>query len=85
VSLVPTATLVLALSSVCSAWAGPPTDQLRAGLDRVVKILHDPELAGEQRTDQRRAAIGRVADEIFDFGDMARRSLGPHWGQADSR
>ena len=77
--LIATATLLLALSSVVSVWAGPPTDQLREGVDGVVRILRDPALAGEQRGDQRRAAIGRAASEIFDFGEMARRSLGPHW------
>jgi phospholipid transport system substrate-binding protein len=76
-----TVTLLLALSSVASAGAGPPTDQLREGVDRVVRILHDPALAGDRQLDQRRTAIGVVASEIFDFGDMARRSLGPHWEQ----
>jgi hypothetical protein len=77
--LIPTVTLLLALSLMSSVWAGPPTDQLRDGVDGVVKILRDPALSGEQRGDQRRTAIGRVAGEIFDFGEMARRSLGPHW------
>src|SRR4029453_11461890 len=76
-----TVTLLLALSSVASAWAGPPTDQLREGVDRVVRILHDPALAGDRQVDQRRTALGLVASEIFDFGDMAKRSLGPHWQQ----
>jgi phospholipid transport system substrate-binding protein len=76
---IPTVTLLLALSSVASAGAGPPTDQLREGVDRVVRILRDPALAGDRQVDQRRTAIGVVASEIFDFGDMARRSLGPHW------
>ena len=76
--LILTVTLLLALSSV-SAWAGPPTDQLRQGIDRVVQILRDPALAGDRQADERRAAIGRVAGEIFDFGDMAKRSLGQHW------
>lgn len=79
--LILTVTLLLALSSVVSAWAGPPTDQLREGIDRVVRILRDPALAGERQADERRAAIGRVADEIFDFGDMAKRSLGQHWNR----
>ena len=79
--LILTVTLLLALSVVLSAWAGAPTDQLRDGVGRVVKILHDPALAGEQRGDERRAAIGRVAAEIFDFGDMAKRSLGQHWAK----
>ena len=79
--LILTVTPLLALSVVLSAWAGAPTDQLRDGVGRVVKILHDPALAGEHRGDERRAAIGRVAAEIFDFGDMAKRSLGQHWAK----
>jgi phospholipid transport system substrate-binding protein len=79
--LILTVTLLLALSLVLSAWAGAPTDQLREGVGQVVKILHDPALAGEHRGDERRAAIGRVAAEIFDFGDMAKRSLGQHWAK----
>jgi phospholipid transport system substrate-binding protein len=77
--LIPIVTLLMTLSSVFSAWAGPPTDQLKEGVERIVSILHDPALAGEQRANQRRAAISLVAGEIFDFGDMARRSLGLHW------
>ncbi len=71
--------LLLALCSVHGAWAGPPTDQLREGVDRVVKILRDPELQGDKRADERRVAINKAADEIFDFGETAKRSLGQHW------
>lgn len=73
--------LPLTLASAQGAWAGPPTDQLRNGVDRVLKVLRDPELRGDTRIDQRRIAISKVADEIFDFGDMAKRALGPHWAQ----
>src|SRR6185369_8597771 len=43
------AVLVLACAtwSVPGAWAGAPTDQLRGGIDRVFKILRDPEMAGD--------------------------------------
>jgi phospholipid transport system substrate-binding protein len=71
--------LLPALVAAQGAWAGPPTDQLRDGVDRVFKILRDPELKGGTQTTQRRIAIGKVADEIFDFGDMAKRALGQHW------
>ena len=71
--------LLFALSSVHGAWAGPPTDQLREGVDRVLTILRDPELAGDKQVDQRRSAISKVAGEMFDFGEMAKRSLGQHW------
>jgi phospholipid transport system substrate-binding protein len=69
------------LSAVHGAWAGPPSDQLRAGVDRVFKILGDPELKGDTKATQRRTAIVIVAHEIFDFGEMAKRSLGQHWVQ----
>jgi phospholipid transport system substrate-binding protein len=71
--------LVFALCSVHGAWAGPPTDQLRDGVDRVITILRDPGLEGEKQVIPRRAAISKVAAEIFDFGEMAKRSLGQHW------
>src|SRR3972149_9836918 len=67
--------------SVGGVWAAPPTDQLRDGVDRVFAILRDPALEGDTKVIQRRSAISKVAGEIFDFGAMAKRSLGPHWTQ----
>jgi len=74
-------TLVLpfVLSSVQTALAGPPTDQLRDGVEQVVKILKDPELRGDDKTDERRAAIIKHADKIFDFTETAKRALRQHW------
>ena len=73
--------LLFALVPARGAWGGPPSDQLRAGIDRVFKILGDPELDGDKKLTQRRTAIVIVANEMFDFGEMAKRSLGQHWAQ----
>jgi phospholipid transport system substrate-binding protein len=73
--------LLSALGLVPSAWAGPPTDQLRQGVERVIKTLKDPELSGDKKTSERRAALSRLADEIFDFTESAKRALGQHWAQ----
>jgi phospholipid transport system substrate-binding protein len=61
------------------AWAGAPTDQLKAQIDRTVKILDDPELKKSGRQRDRRAAVRQVANEIFDFAETAKRSLARHW------
>jgi phospholipid transport system substrate-binding protein len=61
------------------AWAGAPTEQLRTQIDRVIKVLEDPEMAKEARMVERRTVIRRVANDIFDFTETTRRSLGPHW------
>jgi phospholipid transport system substrate-binding protein len=61
------------------AWAGPLSDQLRGQVDRVIKVLEDPELKREGRLPERRTAIRRIVSEIFDFNETTRRSLGQHW------
>jgi len=70
---------VVALVAGRDAWAGPPTDQLRLQIERVIKVLDDPELAKDGRMVERHIAIRRIANEIFDFSETTRRSLGTHW------
>jgi phospholipid transport system substrate-binding protein len=66
--------LLLVASSV---WASPPTDQLKQRVDQVIKVVDDPALKGKSA--ERRAAIRKIAEDIFDYPDAARRALGPHW------
>jgi phospholipid transport system substrate-binding protein len=73
--------VLFGLAWVHGASAGPPTDQLRDGVQHVVQILKDPELMGDAKAPERSAAVNKVADEIFDFGETAKRALGPHWAQ----
>lgn len=61
------------------AWAGPPSDQLRARIDSVIKVLEDPEFKKDSKTAARRATIRAIAGEIFDFREISQRSLGRHW------
>ena len=78
------ASLLIVLFAVCpapGAWGDAPTEHLREGVDRVAKILQDPRLKGDKQVAHRRLAISRVASEMFDFDEMAKRSLGPHWAQ----
>ena len=77
--VISTVIVLLALCPLHGAWAGPPTDQLSDGVDRVFKILKDPELQGEKKAEQRRSAVIKAAGTIFDFGEMAKRTLGQHW------
>jgi phospholipid transport system substrate-binding protein len=69
--------VVLVLSAATYAWAGPPTEQVRAYTDQVVKVLQSPALT----LPERRAAIGHIASEAFDVSETAQRALGVHWQQ----
>ena len=72
------ALLVLAAAAP-KAWAGAPADQLFARLDEVLKVLDDPELKKAGKGQERRQAIRQIANDILDFEEIAKRSLGRHW------
>jgi len=61
------------------AWAGAPTDQLKSQVDQVIKLLDDPAL--KDKPAERRAQVRKMAEDIFDYPDTARRALGNHWNQ----
>jgi phospholipid transport system substrate-binding protein len=70
--------LLVGLSSAPAA-AGVPTDQLKGAVERVLKTLDDPALKGDARLGERRVAVRKIANEIFDFSEIAKRSMARHW------
>ncbi len=67
--------LALVLGSGAQAMAGAPTDQLREYSDQVISVLNDP----ASRHQDRRAAVRKIANEIFDVAETAKRALARHW------
>jgi phospholipid transport system substrate-binding protein len=57
--------------------AASPAEEVRASIDRVLATLKDPRL--QKNPEKRRQQIKEIIRERFDFGEMARRSLGPEW------
>jgi phospholipid transport system substrate-binding protein len=75
-----TTALVLTLALLLAAppaRAGAPTEQLRMQVDRVLKLIDDPTLKDKPK--DKRVAVRKIADDIFDFGETAKRALGRHW------
>ena len=70
---------VLSVLPLAVAQAGPPTDQLRNRVDRILQVLSDPEMMKDSRTAERRTTMRRIAGEVFDFTEISRRSLGRYW------
>jgi phospholipid transport system substrate-binding protein len=73
-----TMTVAAVFAGGSPAWAGAPTEQLRGRIDRVLKIL-DPEAKQDGKSEERRAAIRKVAWETFDYREISQRSLARHW------
>ena len=63
------------------AGAGAPTDQLRQTINQVLAILKDPQLKGLDKKGERRKKLEDTISTRFDFTEMAKHALGPHWQQ----
>lgn len=68
----------LFFSSLSFAQAGP-TVQVKSTIDRVLDVLRDPTLKGEEKDVARGKVLKKVIYARFDFSEMAKRSLGVHW------
>ena len=65
------------------AFAGPPAEQLASQIDRVLAVLDDPAFKGDEQVGPRRQAVRRVTDELIDWDEMGRRTLGARWQTLD--
>lgn len=63
----------------CPASAGGPLDQARETTDKILAILKDPGMKDASKAQEKKALIGKVVDERFDWEELSRRSLGRHW------
>jgi len=70
---------VFVLTLPVASHAGVPTDRVKSASDRVIAILKDPAFKGPAKEPLRRKKIREAVFEVFDFGEMAKRSLAIYW------
>lgn len=58
------------------AWANP-TEDVKKTVDEVVHIVADKEM--KKNVTKRRQVLKKAISGIFDYTEMAKRSLGKHW------
>ena len=59
--------------------AGDATERIRGTIDRAIEILKDPALAAKDKKEERRDRLRKEIAPVFDFAEMAKRSLGLNW------
>ncbi len=64
-----------------SANAGAPLDLVRTTVDRAIQILKDPKLSSPDKKKERVDRLREALAAVFDYEEMAKRALGPHWRQ----
>lgn len=68
---------------VSAASLASPTEVVRLAVEQVVRLMQDSERPAA--SEARRFEIRLVANRLFDFTEMARRSLGRHWSDRTSQ
>lgn len=61
--------------------ADSPTERVRATVDKVLTIVRSPNPKSKAQIKAQRAQLLEVIYPRFDFTEMAKRSLGPHWAR----
>lgn len=61
--------------------AGGPTEQVKGTVDKVLTIVRSSHPTSKAQMEAQRAQLVEVIYPQFDFTEMAKRSLGPHWAR----
>jgi phospholipid transport system substrate-binding protein len=80
--------LLAAILALCSARpiaAGEPTEQIRGALNQGVEILNRAKLNTKEKRSDTINRLREVVYPLFDFEEMAKRSLGSHWRRLEPK
>lgn len=69
--------LLFAVLFLASHALAAPTDDVKKTVDEVVRIVADKDM--KKNDQKRRQALKKTISQIFDYTEMAQRSLGKHW------
>jgi len=71
--------IIIFLSAPNPIRAGDPTERIRFVVEQGIAILNDPKLQSKNGKQVYLDRLREVIFPLFDFPEMARRSLGFHW------
>jgi phospholipid transport system substrate-binding protein len=62
-------------------YSGVPLETVKGQITRVLEVLRNPALKGESGRKVKREEIRSISEEMFDFTELSRRSLGQNWNK----
>ncbi|HMK49358.1 MAG TPA: ABC transporter substrate-binding protein [Thermodesulfovibrionales bacterium] len=64
--------------------AGPPLETVKSQINRILDVLRDPALKGEAGKKVKRDKIRGVSENMFDYAELSRRTLGQNWSKLNA-
>jgi phospholipid transport system substrate-binding protein len=69
----------IALGAAVFAHAGEPLEVVKSAVERSIGVLQDPKLKPPDKKKERIEHLKEILNPTFDYEEMAKRTLGPHW------
>jgi phospholipid transport system substrate-binding protein len=73
--------LTVLLTFPSTTHSAAPTDTLKGHVNKVLVVLRDPDLKGEPGRNVKKEKIRSIAEEVFDFTELSKRSLAQNWNR----
>ena len=73
--------LILLLIFPPFAYSGAPLDAVKEHVNKILEVLGDPALKGEVGRKVKKGKIRSISEEMFDFTELSKRSLGQNWNR----
>ena len=61
------------------SYGGEPLDLVKSAAEGAIAVLKDPKFKSPEQKKERVDRLKEIINPIFDYNEMARRSLGAHW------
>jgi len=74
---------ILCLVFPVSAYAGAPLEIVKGYVNQVLDVLRDPSLKAESAKKVKKEKIQAIAEKMFDFTELSKRTLAQNWGRFD--
>jgi phospholipid transport system substrate-binding protein len=72
-------TFILCMIFPLSVYAESPLNTVKGHADEVIKVLRDPSLKSESGKKVKKTRIRAIADRMFDFAELSKRTLAINW------
>lgn len=76
--------LILLLIIPPLAYSAASSETLKEHVNKVLEVLRDPDLKGEPGRKVKQERIRSISEELFDFTELSKRSLGPNWNRLNT-
>ena len=76
--------LILLLIIPSLAYSAASSETLKEHINKVLEVLRNPDLKGEPGRKLKREKIRSISEELFDFTELSKRSLGQNWNKLNA-